>query len=90
MHNSNIYLIKPGPLYCLIKYFKLLGYSLILLQSLKSHDLSEAVKYVSRSPDVVKCVRECLKSQPSNVNLPLIQRLLIEGYLSVNHIKALR
>lgn len=38
-----------------------------LPQSLKQQDLSEAVKYISRSPDVVKTVRDSLIAQPSNV-----------------------
>jgi hypothetical protein len=37
-------------------------------QSLKEQELAEAVKYVSRSPDIIESIRSALRYQPSQVS----------------------
>ena len=44
----------------------------LFLQSLKEQELTDAVKYVSRSPDIIESIRSSLRYQPSKVSVIFI------------------
>ena len=52
----------------------------LFLQSLKEQELTDAVKYVSRSPDIIESIRSSLRYQPSKVSIIFVNYIMIEPH----------